>query len=484
MTETHKNFINGQWIDANSGATYEQKNPADLSEVTGVWQKSNAQDTLKAIEAAEKAFPGWSSLTVYQRAEFLKKALAFMPVRMDSIAETITTENGKTRAESKAEITSAMKEMEFQINEGLRLGGQIMSSEHDGVLAFQVRRPLGAVAVIAPWNFPFNVPCRKVIPALITGNTCVLKPSNLTPGVGKEFVKLFEEAGLPAGVLNFITGPGSIIGNALISSPGIKAVSFTGSTEVGMAIHRKAAENLTRTQLEMGGKNPIVVLTDANLEEAADAAVLAAYACAGQWCTSTSRAIVEKPVLDDFLDLLRQRVGKIVVGRGTDPAVTMGPVCGEGQFKNIRAGIEKGKAEGAKLVTGGSSLTKDELAKGCFIQPTIFAKVEPGMFLAQEELFGPVLSVMRADDFEQAVKLANDVRFGLSSSIFTMDLQKALTFVERSDVGVTHVNIPTAVKEPQLSFGGVKHSGHGIPEAGRTGIEFFTEHKVAYIRFR
>lgn len=484
MPETYKNFINGRWLASDSGQTYEQQNPADLTEVTGIWQKSNADDVSTAVAAAEKAFSIWSSLNVYKRAEFLKSALALMRQRITSIAAVITAENGKTSAESKAEIASAAAEMEFQINEGLRLGGEIRQSAHEGVLAIQIRRPLGVTVIIAPWNFPFNVPCRKVTPALITGNTCIFKPAGLTPGVGREFVKLFEDAGLPAGVLNFITGSGSMIGDALISDSRVKAVSFTGSTEVGMAIHKKAAENLIRTQLEMGGKNPIVVLADADLVKAADAAALAAYACAGQWCTSTSRAIVERSVLNEFIHLLSARVKNIIVGRGNDPAVTMGPVCGKRQYENILAGIARGKAEGAKLSAGGNCLTEDKLAKGCFIQPTVFAGVTPEMFLAQEEIFGPVLSVMAADDFEQAVQLANDVRFGLSSSIYTHDLEKALTFVERTEVGVTHVNMPTAVKEPQMSFGGIKYSGHGIPEAGHTGVEFFTEHKVAYVRFR
>ncbi|MFA5863178.1 MAG: aldehyde dehydrogenase family protein [Phycisphaerae bacterium] len=484
MIEIYDNFVDGKWGPSGSGETYPQKDPADLTQVTGLWPKSTVEDVRKAIDVAERAFEAWRSLTIYKRAEYLKKSLMLMQQRVDQIACVITTENGKTLSESKSEIISAIKEMDFQINEGLRSAGQVMPSERDGVIEYHIRRPLGVVAVIAPWNFPFNVPCRKITPALIAGNTCVFKPSNLTPGVGAEFVKLYEEAELPAGVLNFVTGPGSVIGNELVSHPAIKAVSFTGSTEVGMAIHKKAADNLIRTQLEMGGKNPLVVLADANLEEAADAAVLAAYACAGQWCTSTSRVIVEKSVVDDFCDLLLRRVKKIVVGKGADAKTTMGPVCGENQLKNILAGIERGKAEGAQLLFGGTRLIEGDLIKGCFISPAIFFGVSKEMFLAQEEIFGPVLSIMTADDFEQTIEMANAVRFGLSSSIYTNNLQKAMTFVERTDVGLTHVNIHTAFKEPQLSFGGIKRSGHGLPEAGRTGIEFFTEHKVVYIKYR
>jgi aldehyde dehydrogenase (NAD+) len=484
MVENYRNYINGQWTVSESGETYAQKNPADLRKVTGLWQKSTLNDTAVAIESASAAFGVWSRLTIYQRADYLKKVLNLMQQKVEAIAEVITAENGKTQAEAKGEIVSAIKEMDYQIQEGLRTSGHIMPSEREGVLAYQIRQPLGVVAVIAPWNFPFNVPCRKVTPALIAGNTCVLKPSNLTPGVGAEFVKLFEEAGLPSGVLNFITGPGSVIGNALVEHPSVKAVSFTGSTEVGMAIHKKAAVNMTRTQLEMGGKNPLIVLSDADLDLAAGSAALAAYACAGQWCTSTSRVIVEKAVLPEFLDRLVALVKKIVVGKGADLKTTMGPVCGEHQLKNIMAGIEQGKTEGAKLILGGSRILEGDLAHGCFVEPTIFTDVNPDMFIAREEIFGPVLSILAVANFEEAVSLANNVRFGLSSAIYTKDLQKALTFVEQTDVGLTHVNLPTALKEPQLSFGGIKLSGHGIPEAGQTGIEFFTEHKVVYIKYR
>jgi aldehyde dehydrogenase (NAD+) len=481
--KTCKNFINGKWLDSSCGQEYEQRNPADLTEVTGIWPKSSVEDVNMAIEAAAAAFASWSRLTVYQRAEYFAKVLQLMKSRVEQIAAVITAENGKTLKESKGEIESAIKEMEFQIGEGLRMAGEVMPSGQNGVMAYSMRRPLGVVAVISPWNFPFNVPCRKITPALITGNTCIFKPANLTPGIGAEFVKLFDEAGLPPGVLNFITGSGAVIGDAIVSNPLIKAVTFTGSTEVGRSIHQKAAANFTRTQLEMGGKNPLVVLADADLQAAANSATLAAYACAGQWCTSTSRVVIEKRILNDFMNLLMDKVRKIVVGRGTDPHVTMGPVCGKAQVEGIMASIEKGKTEGARLVIGGNRMMEGSLAKGCFIEPTVFADVKPNMYIAQEEIFGPVLSIITVDSFDEAIEVANGVKFGLSSSIYTRDLEKAMMFIEKTDVGLTHVNIPTSIKEPQLTFGGVKLSGCGIPEAGHTGIEFFTEHKVAYIKY-
>jgi aldehyde dehydrogenase (NAD+) len=484
MTCKNKNYVNGNWLDSKDGKVSEHYNPANLTQVTGKWPKSTVDDVNSAVNSAQKAFKSWAKLTVYQRAEYLRKVLSLMKERVDEIAIIITTENGKTIAESKSEIISAIKEMDFQINEGIRLGGEIMPSERDGVLAYSTRRPLGVVAVISPWNFPFNVPSRKITPALITGNTCILKPATLTPGVGAQFVKLFDDAGLPAGVLNFLTGSGSVIGQVLVDSPAIKAITFTGSTEVGKAIHKAAADNLTRTQLEMGGKNALVVLEDADLEQAADSAVLAAYACAGQWCTSTSRAIVEEKVYDKFIARVIEKVRNIKVGKGTEPDTTMGPVCGKAQLEGILNCIEKGKAEGAKLIIGGNQIKDKDLANACFIEPTVFKDVKPEMFVAQEEIFGPVLSIMKAKDFDDVVDIANNTKFGLSSSVYTNDLQKAMSFVEKTDVGLTHVNISTAVKEPQLSFGGVKLSGCGIPEAGHTGVEFFTEHKVAYIKYR
>jgi aldehyde dehydrogenase (NAD+) len=484
MAEKFKNYIDGCWVEASNGKTFEQRNPANLEEVTGLWPASTKEDTLKALEAAQKAFPAWKSLTVYQRAEYLKKALLAMVRRQDEFAEVLTKENGKTLNESKSEIISAIKEMEYQINEGIRLGGETLPSANPGVFAYSTRQPLGVVSVICPWNFPFNVPGRKVTPALITGNTCVMKPASLTPQTGLKFLELFVEAGLPAGVLNFITGGGTSVGNEMISNPMVKAISFTGSTGVGTRIHETAAKILARTQLEMGGKNPVIVLEDCDLNEAVKATVSAAFACAGQWCTSTSRAIVQRSIAPKFKEAVLEMAKKYVIGNGMDPATTMGPVCGTDQLRSILKYIEIGKNDGAKLLCGGNQLKNNGLEKGCFIEPTIFADVNQQMVIAREEIFGPVLSIIEVDSFEEAIQVANNIEFGLASSIFTKDLSKAFRFLEQTDVGLTHVNLMTALKEPQLSFGGIKHSGVGLPEAGKTGVEFFTEHKVAYVKFK
>lgn len=484
MANEFKNYIAGEWVTSNDGKTFQQENPANLKEVTGIWPALSKEQTTLAINAAEKAFAEWSRLSVYRRAEYLKKALQNMINNEDNIAKILTRENGKTIAESKTEIISAIKEMEFQINEGIRLCGDTLPSAREDVFCYSTYQPLGVVSIISPWNFPFNVPGRKITPALMAGNTVVFKPASLTPQTGLKFAELFIEAGLPGGVLNFVTGYGSTVGEMMVTDPRIKAISFTGSTQIGTRIHQKAAQTLARTQLEMGGKNPIVVLADCDLEEAASAAVTAAYACAGQWCTSTSRAIVEKSIAKDFIALVKEKTEKIKVGDGMNSQTQMGPVCGTSQLKTILNYIEIGKKEGANLLTGGYQLTDHDLKEGCFVAPTIFTDVTPDMKIAKEEIFGPVLSIMEVDDFAEAIQVANNVPYGLCSSVFTKNIEKAFQFIEKTEVGLTHVNLITALKEPQYTFGGIKESGIGIPEAGKTGIQFFTEHKVVYIKYK
>jgi aldehyde dehydrogenase (NAD+) len=481
---TFPNYRNGEWVFASNGKTFEQRNPADLTEVTGLWPLCPREDAIAALEAAQAAYPAWKGLGVHKRAALLQKALGLMVERRESIARILTIENGKTLAESLVEIDAAVREMEFQIHEGMRLFGYTAPSAIDGVFAYQSREPLGVVSVISPWNFPFNVPGRKCTPALMAGNTVVFKPASLTPQTGYEFTRLMHDAGLPPGVFNFVTGGGSTVGDSLTTHPVVKAISFTGSTEVGMRLNEAASRRLTRTQLELGGKNPMVVLSDADLELAARDAVKAAFSCAGQWCTSTSRVVVTADIADALTARIVELSRQLRPGVGLDPATTLGPVCGTEQLENILRYIEIGRAEGATLLAGGHQVIDGALARGCFIAPTVFGDVRPDMRIAQEEIFGPVLSILRVADFEEAVEVANGVEFGLASAVYTNDLKQALTFLERTEAGLAHVNMLTAYKEPQLTFGGIKHSGFGVPEAGRTGIEFFTEHKAVYIKFR
>ncbi len=479
----YQNYINGEFVGSSDGQTFEQRDPANLQNVTGEWPKSTREDAKNAIEAAHNAFPAWADLGVYQRAEIMSKAVGAMKARTEEIVSALNEENGKTLEEARTEVSSAIRESEFQISQGLSMCGETAPSAQKGVFAYSVRRPVGVSAIISPWNFPFNVPGRKCTPALISGNTIVFKPASLTPKVGRLFLDLYIEAGLPPGVLNFVTGGGSTVGEEMITNPLVETISFTGSTDVGKGIQQSVAQNLKRTQLELGGKNPAIVLEDADLGKAVEAVATAAFACAGQWCTSTSRAIVVRSVADAFTEKLLERVGSMRVGDGRSADVDMGPVCGTDQLETILNYIDIGKKEGANLIQGGLRLMENGLNQGCFIEPTVFTDVQSEMRIAQEEIFGPVLSVMIAENFEEALELANNIEFGLTSSIFTQDISRAFQFLEKTEVGLTHVNMMTAYREPQLSFGGVKSSGHGIPESGRTGIEFFTEHKVAFINY-
>jgi aldehyde dehydrogenase (NAD+) len=479
-----KNFIGGEWRVASSGRTFEQRNPAFLHEVTGSFADSSATDVDAAIEAAHAAFPAWRALSPLARKAYLDRALSAMIARRDEIAAAITRENGKALREARGEVDSAIKEMDYQIAEGVRLCGRTVPVEVGGTLAYSTREALGPVAIVTPWNFPFNVPCRKGTPALMGGNTVVLKPASLTPGTGLLFTSLLADSGLPPGVINCVTGAGGSVGAALVGDARIKAVSFTGSTPVGKSIQLAAARNLTPTQLELGGKNPAIVLPDADLDHAVAEIVKGAFACSGQWCTSTSRVIVLEELAPKLTQRLVAAARALAVRAGAAEDCGMGPVCGVKQKTDILGYIAKGKAEGARLLTGGAALDGEDYDHGCFIAPTVFDRVTPEMTIAREEIFGPVLVIMTARSFEEAVDIANGVAYGLSSSIFTNDLKRALTYMERAEVGLAHVNLMTALKEPQLSFGGIKESGAGLPEAGSSGIEFFTHHKVCYVKYR
>jgi len=498
------NLIGGKWRPAASSATFEQRNPARLAEVTGRFADSSADDAHAAVAAAEAAFPEWRSLSPQGRKAHLDQALQAMIRRRDEIAEVITRENGKVLREAQGEVDSAIREMDFQIAEGMRLCGQTMPVETDGTLAYSTREPRGPVGIITPWNFPFNVPCRKCTPALMAGNTVVLKPASLTPRAGLLYSELLADAGLPPGVVNCVTGPGREVGGTIVGDSRIKAISFTGSTAVGKAIQKQAAENLTATQLELGGKNPAIVMPDADLDLAVAQIMRGAFACSGQWCTSTSRVIVLEEIAAELTARLVEAAEALHVTDGLAADCGMGPVCGTAQKSDILGYIEQGRSEGARVLAGGKALTGRipqalttdggtpdtgtpagiDYDGGCFIAPTVLDCVRPDMIVAQEEIFGPVLVIISVTSFDEAVAVANDVAYGLSSSIFTKNLEAALTYMERTEVGLAHVNLMSALKEPQLPFGGVKASGAGLPEAGSAGIEFFTEHKVCYVRYR
>lgn len=478
----NRNYIDGNWCASETGRTYAVRSPADLREVVHEYPLCSEDDVNIAIASAAEAFKHWRYLPLAEKTGIFRRAAQIIRENRQCVAEIITRENGKLISESLTEIDSAVLELEFQIGEGERQLGVVGDCYRTGMMGYSRKEPLGVVSAIIPWNFPFNVPFRKLVPALMAGNTALLKPASQTPGVGEAVMQILIEAGLPKGVLQFITGSGSELSRGLVGHRQLKAVTFTGSTEVGRQIASMAATNFTRTQLEMGGKNPMVVLADADLDHAANDAVTAAFSCAGQWCTATSRLIVVDAIADTLLDKVLERTKQIKVGPGDSHANSMGPVCGKQQLQDVLGHIDVAKRQQGEFVAGGYQLMEDGLEHGCFIAPSIIDNVVQNMDVSSQEVFGPVLSVMRVKDYQQALALANDVPYGLSSSIYTRDLEKALHFVEHTQVGLTHVNVHSAYKEPQHCFGGYKESGFGLPEAGSTGIQFFQEEKAIYIR--
>lgn len=477
-----RNLIDGRWCESESGRSYPVFDPADLRWMCHRYPLSTPAEVGRAIEGAARAQSAWRATPLADRAGILRRAAALMRTRREDIAALITLENGKLITESLTEIDAAALELEFQIGEGERQLGSAGDCYRAGLMAYSRKEPLGVVAVIVPWNFPFNVPWRKLGPALMAGNSAIFKPASQTPGAGEAVVQLLLEAGLPPGVVQFVTGSGGELSEVLVGHPLIRAVTFTGSTAVGRRIAQQAAANFTRTQLEMGGKNPMVVLRDADLALASQDAVVGAYSCAGQWCTATSRLIVEESVAEPLLEAVLERIRGIRVGPGTRPGSTMGPVAGAQQLESVLRHLRRAHEQGARFLAGGGRCEDAELVQGCFIAPSLIDHATEALDAAQLEIFGPVLTVFRVADYAEALRLANAVPYGLSSSVYTRDLEKALHFVEHSEVGLTHVNVHSAYKEPQQCFGGVKESGFGLPEAGRTGIQFFQEEKSIYIR--
>ncbi len=480
----YQNYVDGSWVDSVSGRRFSVYNPADLREECHAYPLSTREDAEAALVGAQDAYLRWRRVPLAERVAILRRAAQIIRVRRDEIARIITRENGKLIAESLVEIDAAALELEYQIGEGERSFGRIGDCYRAGMLGWSRREPVGVVSVIVPWNFPFNVPWRKLGPALVAGNSAVLKPASQTPATGEAVMQILIEAGLPDGVVQFVTGSGGELSEALVGHPFVRAVTFTGSTEVGRRIAHLASKRFTRAQLEMGGKNPMVVLGDADVDLAAHDAAVGAFSCAGQWCTATSRLIVEEAIADELMAALVRRTKQLRLGRGTDPGATMGPVAGRAQLEAVLGHLRRAHEQGARFVAGGGQALEAGLENGCFIEPSVVDNPHQALDISTTEVFGPVLAVSRVPDYEAALDLANAVPYGLSSSIYTRDLDRAMHFAERSEVGLTHINVHSAYKEPQLSFGGVKESGFGLPEAGATGIQFFQDEKAIYLRKR
>jgi aldehyde dehydrogenase (NAD+) len=482
VAETFKNLIGGEWCAAHDGATYEDRNPADAREVVGVFASSGPEDARRAFAAAEAAFPAWSETPAPKRGEILFRAADLLLQRADAIGAEMTREEGKTLPEGRAEVARAAAVLRYFGGEGARLTGETVPSERPGVFSFTFRRPLGPVALITPWNFPIAIPAWKLGPALACGNTVVLKPAALTPLCAVRLAQALQEAGLPPGVLNLLTGPASRSGDAILDDPRLRAVSFTGSCATGAAVGGRCHARRVRSQLEMGGKNPTIVLRDADLEEAAEIVVNAAFASTGQKCTATSRVIVERPIAAAFTEALVARTRRLKVGNGLVAGIDVGPAVDDKQMQTDLEYVEIGRCEGAKLLCGGRRLTDGDLRHGYFVEPTIFGGVTPEMRIAREEIFGPVLSILEASDLDEALRIANDVEFGLSASLLTRDLPAAMRYIRRIQAGVIMVNLPSAGVEYQLPFGGLKGSGSGHREQGSVAIDFFSDLCTVYLK--
>ena len=479
MTETFRNFVAGEWKTSRTGQTFENENPASKGSNLGFFQSSGADDIDEAIGEADAAFGAWRRTSVVERQQYIAEFLRLLKQSREELARIVTLENGKTLRESRAEVDSALIEGHYHVTQVSAFYGHTGPGALRDITTWVQYEPLGVVGVISPWNFPMNVMCRKTLPALLTGNTVVFKPASFTPWSGVYMASLFQQAGLPAGVFNCVTGLGSTIGNRLVDDPRVRAVSFTGSTAVGKKIQAQAATNLTRTQLELGGKTALIVMADADIDATLDAAVTAGFSNAGQWCTSTSRILLQRPVAKSFLDKLVARCEMMNVGDGLLDQTQMGPVAGPQQYQDIRNAICRAQTDGARMVAGGDANIPEE---GYFIRPTVFAGVRCDMELFREEIFGPVLAVSEFDSVDEALKAANDSIYGLSSAIYTSDLRAARKYIDGIEAGLAHVNVHTGYKEPSMPFGGVKQSGAGLPENSESGLEAFVNRKAVYLR--
>ncbi|MCY9667824.1 aldehyde dehydrogenase family protein [Paenibacillus alginolyticus] len=480
--KTYLNYINGEWLQASTERVDASINPGNKHEIVGYVQKSGKEDLDHAVAAAKKAQVQWKQLSGAARGEYLYKIANVLEKHIDEIAETMTKEMGKTFPEAKGETARGVAILRYYAGEGMRKIGDVIPSSDSEALMFTSRTPLGVVGVITPWNFPVAIPIWKLAPALIYGNTVVLKPAQETAVTAAKVVECMHEAGLPAGVVNLVTGNGSVIGQGIIDHPDINGITFTGSDTVGKLVGQGALARGAKYQLEMGGKNPVIVAADADLDLAVDATISGGLRSTGQKCTATSRVIVQSAVYDAFKEKLLAKVKGLKVGNGMHGETWMGPCASESQLNTVLSYIQKGLDEGATLLYGGNRLESGGLEHGFYIEPTLFDNVNTNMTIAQEEIFGPVLALIQVDTFEEALHVANDVQFGLSASIFTRNIGNMLSFINNMDAGLVRVNSESAGVELQAPFGGMKQSSSHSREQGQAAIEFFTSIKTVFIK--
>jgi acyl-CoA reductase-like NAD-dependent aldehyde dehydrogenase len=482
-SQAYKNFINGEWVAPRSGKTLENRNPANDDELIGVFPLSSQEDVDAAVAAAREAYKSWRLVPAPKRAEIFFRAAELLVKRKEEFSRDMTREMGKVLAETRGDVQEAIDMTYYMAGEGRRLFGQTTPSELPNKFAMSVRQSIGVCGLITPWNFPMAIPSWKMMPALICGNTLVIKPAEETPLSTYHLIEILREAGLPAGVVNLVGGDGPGAGAALTKHADVPVVSFTGSTATGRIIAETCAPTFKHHSLEMGGKNIILVMDDANLDLAVDGAIWGGFGTTGQRCTAASRVGVHKSVYKEFVARFVERAAKLKIGNGLDPAVEMGPCINEQQLETVMSYVEIGVKEGAKLLTGGHRLASGSRAKGWFHEPTVFGDCQPKMRVAQEEIFGPVVSLIPISSFEQGIEVANGVPYGLSASIYTRDVNRAFAAMQDLYTGIVYVNAPTIGAETHLPFGGTKQTGNGHREAAVAAIDFFTEWKSVYIDY-
>lgn len=478
---SYLNFVNGNWQTAKSGQTIDVYNPANKVEIVGRVQASNLEDVNEVVAVAKETLSSWKRLSPVDRGAYLQRTADILERDADEIGEIATKEMGKIFRETKGEVLRGAAILRYYAQEGLRQVGEVLPSSQKQNILLTKRVPVGVVGVISPWNFPIAIPIWKIAPALVYGNTVVFKPASETGITAARIVKVFEEAGLPKGVLNLIHGKGSVIGQALADHKDINAISFTGSNQVGKQVARSAVNHGAKYQLEMGGKNPVIIMDDADLEYAAELTVQGAMKQTGQRCTATSRAYIHSSVYDRVKELIVQKANTLKVGNGMDPSVDLGPLASEQQMNTVMSYIAKGIEEGATLLCGGEPLDSETDKHGYYVSPTVFENVTHDMRIAREEIFGPVLALFKIHSFEEGIKMANDTIYGLSASIFTKDIAKAFNFIDEIETGLVQINGETGGAEPQAPFGGMKESSSNSREQGQAAKEFYTTLKTITI---
>jgi aldehyde dehydrogenase (NAD+) len=483
MARKFQNFINGKWVDARSGKTFENRNPADWNELVGTFPKSGREDVEEAVRAARAAFEKWRLVPAPKRGDIMRAVGDLMAARKEDLSRQMTREMGKVLAETRGDVQEGIDTAYYAAGEGRRLFGHTVPSELSNKVNMAFRVPVGVAGIVTPWNFPMAIPTWKIFPALLSGNTVVFKPASDTPATATSLVEILMEAGVPEGVVNLVHGGGGEVGMGIVSHPEVDLVSFTGSTEVGIKISETAAPTLKRVSLELGGKNAQIVMDDADLDLALEGVLWGAFGTTGQRCTATSRLILHERIHDRFVDMLVNRVKKLKLGNGLDNGVEVGPCVNKGQQDTVKSYVEIGLKEGARLAVGGHVPSDPALAAGWFHEPTVFVGVRPHHRIAKEEIFGPVLSVLSVRSLDEAVTVLNDTIYGLSSSVYTTNVNAAFQAIRDIKAGITYINAPTIGAEAHMPFGGVKQTGNGHREGGWTVYDFFTEWKTVYVDF-